>query len=173
MNPPNTFCSHCGTRFEDTMTYPRACEACGAMTWINPRPVGVALIPVVGTDGVLLVERAIRPLGPALVGGFMETGHSWRENVVREIEEETGLIIPAAAVSLLHSPSVDTLFDTPNGNMLVFASTPPVELRDIEAAFVPNEEVSGWLIGYHGTRLVFPAHQAAMDAFLRERGGQA
>ena len=166
----NTFCSYCGSPFGHVLVFPRTCPDCSSVTWSNPLPVGVAIIPIAETGGVLLIQRSIFPLGPALPGGFMETGRGWRENVVREIVEETGLIIEASTVSLFRSPVVDTLFDTPNGNMVIFTCVPSVTLRDVETAFKPNDEVSGWSVGKIGHTLIFPAHQAVMEAFLREKG---
>lgn len=169
MNSVNTFCSHCGSAFAAASGYPRNCGSCGAVTWSNPRPVGVAIVPLPEEDGVLLVERAIRPHGLALPGGFMETGQTWRENVARELREETGLLVDPALVSLLDGTRAEPLVDVGGGNLLIFATVPPVRVRDVEQAFVANAEVSGWTVGRPGTPLVFPVHQQAMEVFLAAR----
>jgi len=64
------------------------CEHCGAVHYVNPRPV-VGTIPV-WQDTVLLCKRAIEPrLGKwTLPAGFMEVGETTREGALRETLEE-------------------------------------------------------------------------------------
>src|SRR5436190_828808 len=96
MNSPNAFCSYCGTKFAQVATYPRDCAGCGKQTWANPIPVAVALVPirVEGETGLLVVRRAIPPVGGvALVGGFVEEHESWQECAARELREEANVVI--------------------------------------------------------------------------------
>lgn len=64
------------------------CEHCGAVHYVNPRPV-VGTIPV-WQDTVLLCRRAIEPrFGKwTLPAGFMEVGETTREGALRETLEE-------------------------------------------------------------------------------------
>jgi ADP-ribose pyrophosphatase YjhB (NUDIX family) len=64
------------------------CDNCGAVHYVNPRPV-VGAIPV-WQDTVLLCRRAIEPrYGKwTLPAGFMEIGETTREGAIRETLEE-------------------------------------------------------------------------------------
>jgi ADP-ribose pyrophosphatase YjhB (NUDIX family) len=66
------------------------CDACGAIHYVNPRPV-VGTIPVWG-DEVLLCRRAIEPrYGKwTLPAGFMEVGETTGDGALRETMEEAG-----------------------------------------------------------------------------------
>lgn len=87
------FCSACGQplvrRVPSGDTRERdLCEYCGAVHYVNPRPV-VGTIPV-WQDTVLLCRRAIEPrLGKwTLPAGFMEVGETTCEAALRETLEE-------------------------------------------------------------------------------------
>ena len=58
--------------------------------------VGVGAV-VVRNDAVLLVRRAQAPLVGewSLPGGLLECGETLREGIVREVREETGLVVEA------------------------------------------------------------------------------
>lgn len=69
------------------------CERCGAVSWRNPVPVGMALI---GHEGrLVLIRRLADPLAGywAPPAGYVEVGESVPEAVLREAREETGLEI--------------------------------------------------------------------------------
>src|SRR6201994_2017003 len=85
-------CTFCGARFTPNQPWPRRCAACGETSYLNPKPVAVALQPVAG--GLLTVRRAIPPAKGrlALPGGYVEVDETWQEALVRELFEETGLI---------------------------------------------------------------------------------
>ena len=165
---PDSFCSRCGTPLNEN-SYPKTCSGCGFVTYLNPIPVAVVLIPFT-QGGILTVMRAIPPLGPALPGGFMEAGQSWQENAARELLEETGLSLVPENFSVLSAGNFQPLFSTPGRNLLVFMIHPPISFRSMPE-FVPNREVSSVEIACESTELVFPAHTAALKAFFTQQIG--
>src|SRR5439155_25795814 len=93
----NAHCSYCGTRFADGAPWPRQCAACAQISYLNPLPVAVLVLPVDG--GVLAIRRSIRPAGKlALPGGFIDLGESLQAACARELREETQLVIDETAV---------------------------------------------------------------------------
>jgi len=180
----DSFCSCCGTRFQNE-AWPRVCVACGEMTWRNPTPVAVALLPVVlptdgpgggggdpdgdGGLGLVVVRRSIDPgrgeLG--LPGGFMEVGESWQESAVRELREETGIAAAAADVRLfeVHSGS-------DGGVLLVFGLLPERPAAELPPV-IATDETSEWLVLTRPQRLVFPTHTAALASFFAQAPGGA
>lgn len=89
-------CQHCGAVLA-TLTFDgktrEQCERCGTVAWRNPLPVGMALIEHEGR--LVLIRRLADPLAGywAPPAGYVETGESVPEAVVREAREETGLEI--------------------------------------------------------------------------------
>jgi ADP-ribose pyrophosphatase YjhB (NUDIX family) len=93
MNEPR-YCSICGSPLDVALieNHRRSiCKSCGHIHYLNPIPSVVALIEKDGA--VLLVQRAVEPRKGdwCLPGGFIETGETIAEAVVREVMEETGL----------------------------------------------------------------------------------
>lgn len=169
----DTFCSHCGTKFPDSLGYPRTCASCGVEIWANPIPVCVALVPIAtpGGTGLLVVRRAIPPgLGKlALVGGFLEEHESWQVGCAREVREETGVEIDPDQLAPLWFVSTEP---KPN-RVLLFAVAPELPAATL-AAFTPNAEVSerGVVLGPDGLDEVcaFTLHTDAMRRYFSTRG---
>ncbi|WP_456044155.1 NUDIX domain-containing protein, partial [Streptomyces tendae] len=93
---PDSHCSSCGSPYgEGVSGWPRTCAACGTVAYRNPLPVAVALQPVYDTQGTALVviTRTVAPAlgGVALPGGYVDDREDWRQAVVRELKEETGI----------------------------------------------------------------------------------
>lgn len=153
----DTFCSACGTPFDLAPgCYPRPCAACGEVTFRNPIPVAVALVPVPG--GLLTVQRAVEPRKGqfALPGGFVDFGESWQEGCAREVFEETGVRIDPQAITLAEVHS------TPDGaRVLIFGVCPALGSMP---TLLPNAETTALGV-YSGVdeagrpaELAFPLH---------------
>jgi ADP-ribose pyrophosphatase YjhB (NUDIX family) len=147
--PESSHCPFCGHRFPDHVGWPRTCAACGNSSYRNPLPVAVLVLPV-EQDGVLLVRRAIPPVGLALPSGFVEYGERWQDAAARELAEETGVQVDPAAMREIRVRSGS------DGTLLIFAAAPAVS-RDALRAFAPSAEVSE-LVVIDGPRhdVVFP-----------------
>lgn len=157
----HSHCSYCGHPFADVAAWPRSCAPCGNITYANPIPVGVVLLPVEG--GLLTVRRAIEPaVGQlALPGGFLDLGETWQEGCARELREETGVVIDAAEVSLFAAHS------TPRGQLLVFGLARPRSAGDI--AFVANSEASEAVVIDAPRALAFPLHTLVTREYFARR----
>ncbi|MBI4336816.1 MAG: NUDIX domain-containing protein [Chloroflexi bacterium] len=81
----------------------RACAACGAVAWLDPKLVAVAV--VVRDRRLLFVRRASDPgMGLwSLPGGYVDRGEVVEEAVRREVREETGLEVEAESLLGLYS----------------------------------------------------------------------
>lgn len=96
MRPPVNFCQVCGQPMTERQIHGRLrpiCPACGFVHFADPK---VAAVVFVENDGkVLLVKRAFNPERGkwALPAGYIDDGEDPREAAVREVREETGLIV--------------------------------------------------------------------------------
>ncbi|MFD9411723.1 NUDIX domain-containing protein [Streptomyces sp. NPDC059989] len=158
----DSHCSTCGALYS-TPTWPRTCPACGATAYRNPLPVAIALLPVEDADdtGLVVITRTIEPAlgGVALPGGFIDFGEDWREAVVRELREETGITAPASEVTLADALS------SPAGHLLLFGLLPPRPTATLPTP-VPTDETTGWHILRAPTELAFPLHTQAANAWF-------
>lgn len=98
--PPPAFCSFCGQP-HTAQACPATCSACGRITYANPLPVAVAVVPL-ADEGCLVIQRAMAPgVGQwALPGGFVDAGESAVTAVAREVGEEAGLWLDPGAFRL-------------------------------------------------------------------------
>lgn len=87
------FCGYCGGKMEEATEISLKCEACGREIWPQLSPAMVVLVTRKGGKEALLVHAANfkHPDVHALVAGFVETGESLEQCVVREVKEETSL----------------------------------------------------------------------------------
>ncbi len=76
------------------------CPACGWTHWNNPTPVLAAVIECTDRNGQVLLARNAAWPGRmfALITGFMEAGETPEEGIVREVLEETSLVVDALAL---------------------------------------------------------------------------
>ncbi|MFE5619147.1 NUDIX domain-containing protein [Streptomyces sp. NPDC056463] len=155
----DSYCSSCGTRYAEAADWPRSCAACGAVAYRNPLPVAVTLLPV--TDdregGLVVITRTIEPArgGVALPGGFIDHAEDWRDAVVRELREETGIEAAAEDVRLADALS------SPGGHLLLFGLLPPRPVAGLPAS-APTDETTGWHVLRAPTALAFPLHTEAV-----------
>jgi len=150
---PHSHCHACGAPFASDVgnRWPRRCAACATVSYRNPLPVAVMVIPVAGA-GLLMVQRAIAPRGLAFPGGFVEWGEGWQAAAARELREETGVHVDPETIEAVAVRSA------PDGTLLVFGSAPPVPRAALDA-FAPSDEVEGLvLVDTPRDDVVFPLH---------------
>lgn len=154
-------CTFCGARFAAGQPWPRRCAACGETSYLNPKPVAVAVQPV--GAGLLVVRRGIPPARDrlALPGGYIDVGETWQEATVRELAEETGLAADAAGVRLY-----DTL-SAPDGTLLVFGLLPAVA---VPPPGLPGVETLGVAVIDRPTVLGFDLHARVADRWFATAG---
>lgn len=163
MPKKNAHCSYCGHPFADGAPFPRTCGACSSVTYVNPLPVAVLVLPV--DDGVLTIRRGIEPRKGhlALPGGFIDMGEAWRAACARELREETGIVIDAERIDLFDVHSA------PDGTLLVFGVAPPVTASSLPA-FVPTNETTEQTIVREAIELAFPLHSKVLARYFERRG---
>ena len=153
-------CTFCGARFVPGQPWPRRCGACGGTSYLNPKPVAVAVQPVGG--GLLAVRRGIPPAADrlALPGGYIDVGETWQQAAVRELAEEVGLRADPSAVRLYDVHSA------PDGTLRVFALLPGIGSESELPPSEPNEESLGWVVLPGPTELGFDLHTRVADRWF-------
>lgn len=146
----DTFCSHCGEKFAENLDYPRTCKSCDIVTYRNPFPVAVVLLPV--ENELLVLRRNIPPaLGRlALPGGFIEYGETWQKACARELFEETGIEISWEEIKLFDVKSA------PDGTVLIFGLVQNKQKSQI--TFTENTETQEIAFIDSAVELGFPLH---------------
>ena len=156
-------CSYCGHPFAADQSWPRRCSGCTNVTYINPLPVAVVLVPV--DAGLLVIRRAIAPaIGQlALPGGFLELHETWQQGCVRELREETGLDVDADEIRLFRVLSAAS-----QGLVLVFGLAPACRVGDLPP-FRANDEASEMVVLPGPQALAFPLHTLVVADYFAER----
>ena len=69
------------------------CTSCEFVHWDNPKPVTATVVPM--GKGIVLVKRKYPPYVDdwCLPGGFIEALEDPQESALREVHEETGLVV--------------------------------------------------------------------------------
>jgi len=155
-------CTFCGARFTVGQRWPRRCGACGETSYLNPKPVAVAVQPVAA--GLLVVRRGIPPARGrlALPGGYIDIGETWQAAAVRELAEETGLRAGTVGVRLFDTVSA------PDGTLLIFALLPALASAETIPPTEPNDESLGWEILSGPAELGFDLHTAVAERYFAE-----
>ena len=91
------------------------CPACAWTHWNNPTPVLAAIVEMTDRGGQVLLARNATWQGRmfALITGFMEAGETPHEGIVREVFEETGLVVD--------KPALVGVYDFQRMNQLIVA----------------------------------------------------
>jgi len=96
MNPKKAykFCPLCGGKFEPQVDELLVCTTCKFQYWINPKPANAVIIENDANE-ILLVKRAHPPKKGYwdLPGGFISAYENLEVSVMREIEEELGVVV--------------------------------------------------------------------------------
>jgi 8-oxo-dGTP pyrophosphatase MutT (NUDIX family) len=179
--PQPHHCGYCGvdwwkTAEPELIPYPKMCDGCGNVTYRNPLPVVIGLIPVVeerGKVGLLLVQRKDSHEF-AFPGGFMECADtSWEEALNREVLQETGLDLTEKKCREDDWKLMGVKTAT-NGNLLVFASlgiTTNRRADKFENGPPENLETESLSIAYDASvKLAFVSHAQALDCWFHTFG---
>jgi ADP-ribose pyrophosphatase YjhB (NUDIX family) len=134
------------------------------VSYRNPLPVVVVLLPVSDRGGLLVIRRSVAGdpgFGQfALPGGYIDINDpSWQHAAARELREETG-------VGLL--PDEFNEFgvrSAPNGTLLIFALATPVT-SDALPAFRVTNETSEITVITSPTELAFLLHSEMANTWF-------
>ncbi len=164
-------CSYCGAAFPENAGWPRTCANCGNITFRNPLPVAVVLVPVILSPrlkprrmGILAIRRVIPPnVGQlALPGGYINFGETWQEAGAREVLEETGARIDPGEIREYGVRSGR------DGTLIIFGAAQPRPAGSLPP-FTANDECSERLVLTAPMPMAFPTHEEMVKRFLSGR----
>ena len=158
------YCSYCGHAFRRNQAWPRTCAGCARVTYRNPLPVGIVLLPV--GRGLIAVRRSIHPgFGKlALPGGYIGVDETWQVAGAREVFEETGIRIDPLGIRDFRVLSTADA----GGLLLVFGLARRYPVADLPP-FVPTDETSERVILTRPQELAFPAHTVVVAEYFRKQ----
>jgi ADP-ribose pyrophosphatase YjhB (NUDIX family) len=152
------YCLRCGTKLHRITALNEtgqrlACSSCHFIHYENPKIIVGCL--VINGNRILMCQRAIEPshglwTPPA---GFLENQESLEMGAVREVREETGVLldpeslIPHVITSLIDCQQVYILFRANTGS-----STPAAGPESLKAEFFARSEVPWDQLAFRGMR---------------------
>jgi 8-oxo-dGTP diphosphatase len=112
------YCPMCGAgldRVDEGAATRMKCGECGYVQYLNPSPAAGVLVRD-EKERILLVRRRFEPYRGlwTMPAGFIEYGEDAEGTAVRELKEETGLVIE---IDRLHA--VESCRDDPRGNTVL------------------------------------------------------
>ncbi len=161
MHKKNSHCSYCGALFSDDLSYPRQCPSCENVTYVNPLPVAVLLLPV--DDQLLFIRRNIEPQKGklALPGGYINAGETWQRAAARELFEETGITISPDEIELFQ------VLSAPDNTLLIFGLAKKRSASEL-TQFILSEETSECVIANRLEDVAFALHAQVITEFLQQ-----
>jgi ADP-ribose pyrophosphatase YjhB (NUDIX family) len=124
-----------------------SCAACGHITYVNPRLVVTAL-PITDEGEIVLIRRGFEPGRGAWAqpGGFLEVDETVTEGAIREVQEETGLIVaPRDIVGLyarLEAAVIVLVYEAGIVGGEMRATPEALEVRAFDPAAIPWPEIA-------------------------------
>ena len=157
----NSHCSYCGHAFHDGEPWPRSCANCGHLSFLNPIPVAVVLVPADG--GLIVIRRDIEPGRGilALPGGYINLGESWQEAAAREVYEETGITVKTHEIKEFGVRSAE------DGTLLIFGLASPRSSSHIPP-FRPTDETTERAILTEPQDLAFALHTEMVKRYFEQ-----
>ena len=131
------------------------------MTFSNPVPVAVALVPI--KDKLVGIRRGIEPRKGqiAFPGGYINSGETFKQALTRELYEETGIRVSEDSWDIFHVG--DSL---QSNRILIFGLCKEVGSIDLN---FKSEETEGIFLIDHEMPLAFPLHEDARNRFYANR----
>lgn len=127
------------------------------MTFSNPVPVAVALVPYNGK--LVGIRRGIEPRKGqiAFPGGYINSGETFKQALTRELYEETGIRVSEDSWDIFH------VGDSVQSNrILIFGLCKEVNSIDLD---FKSEETEGIFLIDDIMPLAFPLHEDARNKF--------
>jgi ADP-ribose pyrophosphatase YjhB (NUDIX family) len=167
---PFKYCPKCGSvRFEEHNFKSKKCEDCGFVYYFNSS-ASTAIFITTDDGKLLVVRRAKEPAQGTLdlPGGFVDLFETGEEAIIREVDEETGLLItnPRYLFSL---PNIYTYSEFDVHTLDLFYECKVSDTENLHAAddaaelyFLAPREINPALFGLNSIR-------KALEIWLKRR----